>query len=191
MSRELTEASIPHVVLERGRVGQTWREHWDSFCLVTPNWSVRLPGHPYDGGDPYGFMSRAELVAYFERYAAGFGGAGAGAGGTRGHVAAAGIERRLPSGDDGGSACGTDGGPQHGGLPTATPTSRGEARARGRQWPVWVPDRRRTPRGGATSLPSLWARWLGRSCSSRSNARPSPRIYESTSKTISLTKHCC
>jgi len=71
MSRELTEASIPHVVLERGRVGQTWREHWDSFCLVTPR-SVRLPGHPYDGGDPYGFMSRDELVAYFERYAAGF-----------------------------------------------------------------------------------------------------------------------
>ena len=31
-------------MLERGRVGQTWRGRWDSFCLVTPNWTVQLPG---------------------------------------------------------------------------------------------------------------------------------------------------
>jgi glycine/D-amino acid oxidase-like deaminating enzyme len=49
ISRELTDAGLAHVVLERGRVGQTWRERWDGFCLVTPNWSVQLPGHPYDG----------------------------------------------------------------------------------------------------------------------------------------------
>ena len=30
---------------------------WDSFCLVTPNWIVQLPGHPYDGDDPDGFMA--------------------------------------------------------------------------------------------------------------------------------------
>jgi putative flavoprotein involved in K+ transport len=70
VSRELGEAEVPHVVLERGRVGQTWRGRWDSFCLVTPNWSVRLPGHPYDGDDPDGFMPRDEVVAYLERYAA-------------------------------------------------------------------------------------------------------------------------
>jgi putative flavoprotein involved in K+ transport len=57
-------------VLERGRVGQTWRDLWNSFCLVTPNWSVRLPAHPYDGDDPDGFMPRDEIVAYLERYAA-------------------------------------------------------------------------------------------------------------------------
>ena len=62
-SRELTEAGVPHVVLERGRVGQTWRGRWDSFCLVTPNWSVQLPGHHYDGDDPDGFMPRDEVVA--------------------------------------------------------------------------------------------------------------------------------
>ena len=43
-SHELTERGTEHVVLERGRIGQTWRDRWDSFCLVTPNWSVRLPG---------------------------------------------------------------------------------------------------------------------------------------------------
>jgi putative flavoprotein involved in K+ transport len=72
VSRELTQAGIGHVVLEKGRVGQTWRGRWDSFCLVTPNWSVQLPRHAYDGHDPDGFMLRDELVAYLERYAAGF-----------------------------------------------------------------------------------------------------------------------
>ena len=43
VSRELTKAGVEHVVLERGRVGQTWRRRWDSFCVVTPNWSIRLP----------------------------------------------------------------------------------------------------------------------------------------------------
>jgi putative flavoprotein involved in K+ transport len=70
VSHELTGHDVEHVVLERGRVGQTWRDRWDSFCLVTPNWSVQLPGHGYDGTDPDGFMPRDELVAYFERYAA-------------------------------------------------------------------------------------------------------------------------
>src|SRR4029078_7573326 len=70
VSRELTHAGVEHVVLERGRVAQTWRGRWDSFCLVTPNWSVQLPGHTYDGDDPDGFMPRNELVAHLERYAA-------------------------------------------------------------------------------------------------------------------------
>jgi Pyridine nucleotide-disulphide oxidoreductase len=72
VSHELSQAGVPHVVLERGRVGQTWRGRWDSFCLVTPNWFCRLPGHPYDGSDPDGFMLRDEVVAYLERYAARF-----------------------------------------------------------------------------------------------------------------------
>lgn len=68
LSRELMKAGVEHVVLERGRVGQTWRDRWDSFCLVSPNWSVQLPDHPYDGDDPHGFMPRDEIVAYLERY---------------------------------------------------------------------------------------------------------------------------
>jgi putative flavoprotein involved in K+ transport len=68
-SRELTRAGVEHVVLERSRIAQTWRTRWDSFCLVTPNWSLRLPGYGYDGDDPHGFMPRDEIVAYLERYA--------------------------------------------------------------------------------------------------------------------------
>jgi putative flavoprotein involved in K+ transport len=72
-SYELTQAGIEHTVLERGRIGQSWRGRWDSFCLVTPNWSVQLPGGNYDGDDPDGFMPRDDIVAFFERYAEGFG----------------------------------------------------------------------------------------------------------------------
>ena len=71
-SHELVRAGVEHLVLDRGRIGETWRGRWQSFCLVTPNWSVRLPGRPYDGNDPDGFMPRDDIVGYLERYAAGF-----------------------------------------------------------------------------------------------------------------------
>jgi Pyridine nucleotide-disulphide oxidoreductase len=70
-SHELCRAGVSHVVLERERIAETWRRRWDSFCLVTPNWTVQLPDGPYDGDDPDGFMPRDEIVAFFERYAAG------------------------------------------------------------------------------------------------------------------------
>lgn len=71
MSRVLSEASIEHVVLERGEVANTWKtERWDSLRLLTPNWLTRLPGLEYDGEDPDGFMPVAELVEFIERYAA-------------------------------------------------------------------------------------------------------------------------
>jgi putative flavoprotein involved in K+ transport len=69
----LTQAKVDHVVLESGRVAETWRSRrWDSFCLVTPNWTVQLPGAKYDGPDPDGFMSLAELIRYFQSYASFF-----------------------------------------------------------------------------------------------------------------------
>lgn len=69
VSYELSRRGVEHVVLERGRVGQTWRGRWASFCLVTPNWSLQLPGHHYAGDAPDGFMARDEVVAYLEAYA--------------------------------------------------------------------------------------------------------------------------
>lgn len=71
-SCELTKAGVEHVVLERGGIGETWRNRWDSFCLVTPNWTVQLPDGHYAGPDPDGFMPRDEIVGFLERYAAGF-----------------------------------------------------------------------------------------------------------------------
>ena len=69
----LTRHGVDHVVLERNRVAHEWREsRWDSFCLVTPNWQCDLPGFPYAGADPDGFMVKDEIVAYLEAYAASF-----------------------------------------------------------------------------------------------------------------------
>src|SRR5262245_15707767 len=74
VSRCLTDRAIGHVVLERGRVGERWRsERWDSLRLLTPNWQSRLPGFRYDGPDPDGYMTMAEVTEYLERYAASFG----------------------------------------------------------------------------------------------------------------------
>ncbi|HEX6973403.1 MAG TPA: NAD(P)-binding domain-containing protein [Vicinamibacterales bacterium] len=73
MSRCLSGERIDHVVLERGRVAERWRsERWDSLRLLTPNWMTRLPGFEYEGPDVHGFMTAAELVAFFERYASSF-----------------------------------------------------------------------------------------------------------------------
>src|SRR6202158_316332 len=69
----LKDAGIDHVVLEAGRVAETWRtRRWDSFCLVTPNWSVQLPGAKYAGPEPDGYMSLAELIDYFQAWADSF-----------------------------------------------------------------------------------------------------------------------
>jgi putative flavoprotein involved in K+ transport len=72
VSHELSALGIDHVVFERGRIGQTWRGRWKTFCLVTPNWTVQLPGLPYDGDDPDGYLPRDEIVDYLERYARSF-----------------------------------------------------------------------------------------------------------------------
>ena len=74
MSRSLTDRGLDHVVLERARLAQRWRsERWDSLRLLTPNWMTRLPGWSYDGTDPDGYMTAAQVAAYLERYAASFG----------------------------------------------------------------------------------------------------------------------
>ncbi len=73
MSWHLRRAGIDHVVLERSGVAHEWRTaRWDSFCLVTPNWQCQLPGFPYPGDDPDGFMVRDQIVEYLEQYAASF-----------------------------------------------------------------------------------------------------------------------
>ncbi len=73
VSHELQRHRVPHVVLERGQIGQTWRRRWDSFCLVLPNWTLRLPGGHYEGPEPDEFMLRDDLVAFLEGYARNFG----------------------------------------------------------------------------------------------------------------------
>ena len=74
VSRCLHDAGRDHVVLERGRLGQSWRsERWDSLRLLTPSWMNRLPGLDGDEHDPDGFLTGPALVDVFERYARSFG----------------------------------------------------------------------------------------------------------------------
>src|SRR5207248_6171671 len=69
-SRCLSERSIDHVVLERGEVANSWRrERWDSLRLLTPNWQSRLPGYRYEGEDPDGYQTVAEVVRFIRNYA--------------------------------------------------------------------------------------------------------------------------
>ncbi|HEX4449033.1 MAG TPA: MSMEG_0569 family flavin-dependent oxidoreductase [Polyangiaceae bacterium] len=73
MSYCLKARGIDHFVFEKNRIGHEWRDRrWDTFCLVTPNWQCQLPGYPYKGPEPFGFMKREEIVRYLESYAASF-----------------------------------------------------------------------------------------------------------------------
>lgn len=72
-SWHLSRANVDHVVIDAGRVAETWRtRRWDSFRLITPNWAIELPGATYSGDEPDGYMSRDELVEFFESWVASF-----------------------------------------------------------------------------------------------------------------------
>ncbi len=58
-------------MLERGEVANSWRrERWDSLRLLTPRWQSRLPGFPYEGADPDGYMDVREVVEFISGFAA-------------------------------------------------------------------------------------------------------------------------
>jgi putative flavoprotein involved in K+ transport len=74
VSKQLTDAGVDHVVLERGRTAERWTsQRWDSLRLLTPNWMSRLPGWSYRGTDPSGFMPAVEVADYLTAYADSFG----------------------------------------------------------------------------------------------------------------------
>ena len=57
------------VILERsGQIAPAWRERWDSLTLFTPRRYSALPELPFPG-DPDGYPTRDEVLAYLERYA--------------------------------------------------------------------------------------------------------------------------
>jgi putative flavoprotein involved in K+ transport len=73
MSHCLSNRGIDHVVFERGDIGARWQSHaWDSLRLLTPNWLNGLPGSPYYGDCPDGFMRHNEFLARLQSYAAAF-----------------------------------------------------------------------------------------------------------------------
>ena len=69
-SWHLSKLGIDHLVLERERVGESWRsQRWDSFALNTQNWMNRLPGE-LDPAEPWdAFLARDAWVDRLQGYA--------------------------------------------------------------------------------------------------------------------------
>jgi putative flavoprotein involved in K+ transport len=56
-------------ILERAdSIGSAWHERWESLTLFTPRRYSALPGLSFPG-DPDGYPTRDEVIAYLERYA--------------------------------------------------------------------------------------------------------------------------
>jgi putative flavoprotein involved in K+ transport len=69
VSYSLTRQGLRHSILERGRIGETWRtQRWDSFRMNTPNVQTVMPGDNYDGSDPFGALTRNQFVALLENF---------------------------------------------------------------------------------------------------------------------------
>ena len=69
----LSKSKIDHIVLDQGKLGNAWlHDRWDSFCLVTPNWSITLPGAEYNGNEPDAFMLGKDFSIYLEKWATSF-----------------------------------------------------------------------------------------------------------------------
>lgn len=70
MSQRLTARGVEHVVLDRGRVGESWRTtRWPGLRLLTPNWMLGLPGQPAGQPDPDGFLTAPEVAELVGAYA--------------------------------------------------------------------------------------------------------------------------
>jgi putative flavoprotein involved in K+ transport len=69
MGYYLRQQGFRFVILERAEsLAPAWRERWDSLTLFTPRRYSALPGLPFPG-DPDGYPSRDEVIAYLEHYA--------------------------------------------------------------------------------------------------------------------------
>jgi putative flavoprotein involved in K+ transport len=69
----LAQRSVPFVILDaHDRVGDIWRERWDSLHLFTPARFDGLAGMPFPA-PPFSFPAKNEMADYLERYAAHFG----------------------------------------------------------------------------------------------------------------------
>jgi putative flavoprotein involved in K+ transport len=66
----LARKGLRHTVLERGRIGETWRtQRWASFHMNSPNVQTVMPGDRYEGPDPDGVLTRDQFIALLEDFA--------------------------------------------------------------------------------------------------------------------------
>jgi putative flavoprotein involved in K+ transport len=73
ISHNLEKVHLDHIVFEKGKIGDTWRnQRWDSFKLNTPNKVNLLPGQENGFSDPEGFSTASEFVSFLEGYSKAF-----------------------------------------------------------------------------------------------------------------------
>jgi len=69
VGHELAERGRKHVILEaNGRIGDSWRNRWDSLKLFTPARYNGLPDFPFPA-DGWTFPTKDEMADYLEAYA--------------------------------------------------------------------------------------------------------------------------
>ena len=70
MSEHLSACSIPHVVLDRHRLAERWRnERWDSLVANGPAWHDCFPSMAFPDTSPDGFAPKSQVVDYLVAYA--------------------------------------------------------------------------------------------------------------------------
>lgn len=69
----LQKLQRPFLIVDRNaRVGDNWRQHYDSLKLYTPAKYNRLPGMSFPAAHPWVFPAKDEVADYLERYAVHF-----------------------------------------------------------------------------------------------------------------------
>jgi putative flavoprotein involved in K+ transport len=69
MGYQLARRDLPYKIVDANqRIGDAWRNRWDSLRLFTPNRLNHLPGMPFPGYH-WGFPSKNEMADYLESYA--------------------------------------------------------------------------------------------------------------------------
>jgi len=69
MGYHLSRRGLPYRIIDANhRIGDAWRNRWDSLRLFTPNRLNGLPGMPFPGYH-WGFPSKDEMADYLESYA--------------------------------------------------------------------------------------------------------------------------
>ncbi|HZV72037.1 MAG TPA: NAD(P)/FAD-dependent oxidoreductase [Saprospiraceae bacterium] len=65
----LKENGISHVVLERGKIGNSWEKRWDSFRLNSPHQYNLLPGEPPGSYHIHDFITGHDFIERLAKYA--------------------------------------------------------------------------------------------------------------------------
>src|ERR671912_696896 len=70
MSEHLSTCGVPHLLVERHRIGERWRsERWDSLVANGPAWHDRFPGMEFPDTNPDAFVHKDKVADYFIAYA--------------------------------------------------------------------------------------------------------------------------